>query len=95
MKLESIFEKAEIPIPELPSEGVVTWLRDIGLAQNIINEFQSYSRNGPIRVNKVYFNHFNEFIEYNLDEQNKFNIAVQRNSKGRAVLRKALGKRIY
>ncbi len=71
MKLKAIFEKAENPIPESPNEEVMIWLSNIGLDQDLIDEFRSVSRNGPIKVNKVYFDRFNEFIENNLDEQNK------------------------
>jgi hypothetical protein len=71
MRLKRIFENAEHPIVEEPSQKVKEWLSNIGLDQNLIEEFSNCSHSGPIKVNKIYFNHFNEFFEENLEDQNK------------------------
>ena len=71
MKLKTIFENAECPVFEDPSQKVIDWLSSIGLNQDLIEEFSSCSHYGPIRINKIYFNRFNEFIEYNFDEKSK------------------------
>ena len=34
----------------------------------MIEEFSNCSRSGPIRVNKIYFNQFNQFFEDNLED---------------------------
>ena len=71
MKLKPILEKADCPIYEDPDKKAIDWLKTIGLNPNLINELASCSRFGAIKVNRIYFNRFNNIIEENLDEQNK------------------------
>ncbi len=70
-KLKTIFENAECPMVQEPSQKILNWLSTIGLDKRLIEEFSNCSRCGPIRVNKIYFNQFNELFDDNLEEQNK------------------------
>ncbi len=71
MKLKSILENAECPIYEAPNQTVIGWLADIGLSLKLIDALSACSRYGAIKVNKIYFNRFNDLIDENQDEQNK------------------------
>ena len=71
MKLKSILGKAECPLYEDPDQKVIDWLKTIGLNPNLIDELASCSRNGAIKVNRIYFNRFNNMLEENLDEPHK------------------------